>query len=281
LGHLLTALGLGALAVWVCLDPWSEILELAWTNQEYSHILLVPFVAAFLVWVRRLRLLHFRVSHRWLGALLVVTGWAMTSLSYTANFQAGWYAGAVVILVGAVVTSLGKNALFQFLPAAVVLVFLVPFPQGIRQAIALPLQEWTAWITAFLLDLVGVQSQSAGTSLSINGVPLQVAEACNGMRIVFPLILIGYAFSFALPLRNRVRVLLLLASPLIALVSNVVRTIPTVYLYGQDADYGRQFHDFSGWAMVPIAFVVLLLIIKLLRWTALPIERFTLASQAR
>jgi len=280
-GHFVTAFILIGLAIWVARDQWQDIYQLAYTNQEYSHIMLVPLVAMYLVYVRRLRLRHFRVSGRWLGVLLVVLGWAMTSSGFTNNIQVAWYTGAVTLLVGAIVTAFGKNALFKFLPAVAVLAMLVPVPQTIRLAIAHPLQEYTAWLTSFLLDLVGVQSQQIGMTLSINGVPLRVAEACNGMRIVFPLMLLAYGFSFALPLRNRVRLLLLLASPLVALVCNVVRTIPTVYVYGHDAVMGRQFHDISGWAMLPIAFVVLLLIIKTMRWAMLPIERFTLASQAR
>jgi len=59
-----------------------------------------------------------------------------------------------------------------------------------------------------------------------------VAEACNGMRMVFALVLVSYAFAFSMPLRNGVRLVVLAASPLAAIVCNVIRLIPTIWLYG-------------------------------------------------
>ncbi|MFT3785623.1 MAG: hypothetical protein QM770_05590 [Tepidisphaeraceae bacterium] len=62
--RLIGAAAMAGLAIWVCREAWLEIMELAWGDQEYSHILLLPLVVAFLIWVRRLRLRHFRVSAR-------------------------------------------------------------------------------------------------------------------------------------------------------------------------------------------------------------------------
>ena len=97
------------------------------------------------------------------------------------------------------------------------------------------------------------------------------------------LILVTYAFTFALPLRNRVRLLLLLASPLVAIFCNVVRMMPTVWLYGKydahDHFVPDTFHAIAGWAMSLVAFLLLLGIIKLLKWAMVPVTRFPLASQ--
>ena len=50
--------------------------------------------------------------------------------------------------------------------------------------------------------------------------------------MVFGLILVSYAFSFSLPLRQSVRFLILLASPFAAIFCNLVRILPTVWVYG-------------------------------------------------
>ena len=177
---------------------------------------------------------------------------------------------------------LGKNVIFRFFPAIAVLIFLVPVPGMIRQRIALPLQSWTAQAAQTGLEICGVETELSGNMLRINGQDVTMAEACNGMRMVFPLILVSYAFSFALPLRNRVRFLMLLASPLVAIFCNVLRTLPTIWLYGRYGSHGKipnAFHTYSGWAMLLISFIVLLLIIKALKWAMLPLTRFPLASQ--
>jgi len=96
------------------------------------------------------------------------------------------------------------------------------------------------------------------------------------------LLLIAFGFAFAIPLRMSVRVLIVLLSPVVALVCNVLRVVPLVWLEGQSEtarDLGTQLHDISGWVMVPVAFFVLLGIIRLLKWATLPIWRYPLASQ--
>ena len=98
--------------------------------------------------------------------------------------------------------------------------------------------------------------------------------------MVFPLLLVSYAFSFALPLRNSVRFLVLLCSPLVAIFCNVLRTLPTIWLYGNaDREIADKFHEYSPWPMLLISFLLLLGIIKALKWAMLPLTRFPLASQ--
>jgi exosortase/archaeosortase family protein len=121
--------------------------------------------------------------------------------------------------------------------------------------------------------------QRAGNRLTINGIDVNIIEACNGLRMVFALILVSYAFSFGLPLRNRVRFLILLASPFAAILCNLIRIMPTVWLYGNaPRNVARAFHDYSGWLMLPIALLMLLGIIRLLRWAMIPVMRYTLAA---
>ena len=50
------------------------------------------------------------------------------------------------------------------------------------------------------------------------------------------------------------------------------------WLYGQSLDAGKHFHDYSGWLMLPISFLILLGIIAALRWAMVPVMRYTLAS---
>jgi len=111
--------------------------------------------------------------------------------------------------------------------------------------------------------------------------PVAVAEACNGMRMVFALILVSYAFAFSVPLRNSVRLMVLLLSPVAAIVCNVMRLSPTVILYGNASqEVADNFHDIAGWLMLPVAFMMLMGITRALRWAMVPTYRFTLATQS-
>ena len=53
--HLLGATGMAAVGVLATRDAWADIYRHAVKDQEYSHIWLVPVVAFFMVYVRRLR----------------------------------------------------------------------------------------------------------------------------------------------------------------------------------------------------------------------------------
>ncbi len=279
-GRLLGALAMGAFGAWVTRDAWIDIHHIAWQDEEYSHIFIVPVVAIVMVWVRRMRFRHCRVSGTIIGPLIVAAGWGLSSFGFYNAHQSLWHGGSVLVVLGCMLSVLGKNVLFQFFPAVAVLIFLIPVPSIVRQSIALPLQAYTAQIAQALLEIFGVDSNRSGNLLSINGTDVTIAEACNGLRMVFPLILVSYAFSFALPLRNSVRFLVLLASPLAAIFCNVVRILPTIWLYGYASpSFADAFHEYSGWAMVPIAFLMLLSIIKLLKWAMIPVMRYTLASQ--
>ena len=64
-------------------------------------------------------------------------------------------------------------------------------------------------------------------------------------------------------------------------VRNVIRLVPTVWVYGEyEEKVADTIHDVTGWVMLPIAFLILLGIVKLLRWAMIPVTKYTLAYEA-
>jgi exosortase len=180
--------------------------------------------------------------------------------------QSPWHFGALLVVVGCVATVLGPAVLWKIWPAVLVLVMIVPVPGMVRQRISIPLEQATAFITAGMLKLFGAPVERFGNMITIRGYPVRVAEECNGLRMIFPLLLIVWVFCFTLPLRSGVRAVLLITSPLSAIVCNVIRLLPTVLMFGYASEStARKFHSYSGWPMLPIAFLLLMLIVWLLR----------------
>jgi exosortase len=183
-----------------------------------------------------------------------------------------------MIAIGCCLTVWGKELLHNFLPVFLVMFFVVPVPGRVRQRVAVPLQYSTAWATQRVCELGGVPVERSGNLLRVNSVDVAIGEACNGMRMTFALVLVSFAFALTTPLHGYVRALVVLLSPVSAVVANVIRLVPTVWVYGEfDAASAELFHDVSGWLMLFAAFLTLLGTIRLLRWLAVPVAPFALA----
>lgn len=270
------------LTMLVNFQAWADIVRIAIGDEEASHILLVPIVAGWLFWVRRGRLRLVTMRGQYVGPILVAISWAMSYYGYHNSMQSVWHAGAVLCAVGAIISVLGVDLLLRFFPVFLVLIFIIPVPGLVRLKIASPLQTATAEVTRTIIEIIGLPVSRSGNMLTVNGEDVTVAEACNGMRMVFALVLVCYAFAFGTPLRNYVRILVVLASPVVAVFANVVRMVPTASLYGYaDHDIADTFHDVAGWVMLGVALVVLIGLVRMMRWMMLPITRYPLAYEYR
>ena len=276
--HAIVAVVMGAMGVLATWDAWQDIARIAMKDEESSHIFLVPIVMGWLMWIRRRRLRQCRPGGGSVGVLIAAAGWFCYSFGDARLYQSLWHGGAVLVVLGCILSVLGRDVFFQFLPAFATLIFAVPVPGRLRQQIAIPLGAATAQITERVLDFFGVAVERSGNLLTINKVDVAIAEACNGLRMVFALTLVSFAFALGTPLRGYARILVLAASPVSAIVCNVIRLIPTLLVYGNyPADTAEFFHDISGWVMLPISFLILMSILRLLRWALVPVTRYTLA----
>lgn len=284
--HLIGMYVFVAIGIAVTWSAWVEIFETAMKDEEASHIFLVPLIAGWLVWVRRERFRFCTPNGQFIGPVFLAIGGIIGWIGYNHAILSFVHFGAVLVVVGCLLSIVGKDVLLRFLPAFIVLVFLVPIPVRIRLLLAIPLQSYLAQLTEFTFVILGSEIYRSGNQLYINDIPVAIAEACNGMRMVFALGLVSYAFAFGTPLRNYVRVIVIVAAPVTALVCNVLRMIPTVWFYGMSENevlgvkgksFAEQFHNIAGWIMLVVAFLLLMSIIRILRWALIPVTPYTLA----
>ena len=272
------AVALVVLSVAVTRDAWADMLDTALRDEESSHILLVPLVAGWLFWVRRRRVRFCAPRGQLLGPLLMAAGWAVHVAGDLMLLRLAWHLGAVVVCVGAAVCVLGTSLLLRFAPALLVLAFLAPVPGRVRQAVALPLQGATAESTRVVLECLGAPVSRAGNVLVLGGNEVMIAEACNGLRMAVALALVSVAFAFGTTLRPGIRLLVLALSPLLAILFNVVRLVPAVWLFGESpGPTADAFHTLSGWVMPPVAFLSMLGVLRALKWARVPVTPYVLA----
>ncbi len=270
-------LGIG---VWLHRQPLADMFHIGLRDEEQTHIFLAPLVACWLLWLRRSRLRYVMVHPSYLGLLIAALGWLLSWWGFETGTQVAWHAGALMSLLGIVLSMTGMTPVHSLAPVFAVLVFMLPIPGEIRHRIALPLQDLATGVTHGVLEFIGVSAIRSGNVIIINGEQVAVGEACNGMRMVFALSLVVYAFAFGTPLRPGTRAVLLLASPLIAIICNVIRLVPTSLIYGYgNSDAAQRFHDLAGWVMLPVAMLMLAGVLRTIRWLEFPVTELRLASQ--
>jgi exosortase len=110
-----------------------------------------------------------------------------------------------------------------------------------------------------LLRLVGVPVLRQGNMIVLAAMPLDVAEACSGIRSLLTLITLAIIYGYLMETRKWVRVVLALSAVPIAVTANSFRVFGTgllVQYWDPDKAEGF-FHTFEGWLIFVVALIML------------------------
>ncbi len=147
------------------------------------------------------------------------------------------------------------------------LIFMVPLPYIVYDALAFPLKLFVAKFSVISLKAMGVIVLREGNIIMFPNTVLEVADACSGLRSLMSLIALAVAFAFMSQKTSFKRTFLILMAVPIAILTNMIRVIVTGFLaqyYGAAAAEGF-FHEFAGLAVFALAMVLLVLSGTLLR----------------
>jgi len=229
-------------------------------DPDYSHGFLVPFLSAYLVWERREKLLTMPVVPSLWGVGLLGFG---LSMLFIGSIGAELYAqrtSLIVVLAGLVLLVLGREFLRVLMFPIVFLLFMVPLPAIVVNAVSFPLQLFAAKTATFCLFNFGIPVLREGNVVVLAGMTLEVAEACSGIRSLQALLALGTVYAyFSQRVMWKQWALVLLSIP-IAIVANAFRVSGTgvlAHYIGIEAAEGF-YHTFSGWLIFVVAFALLL-----------------------
>jgi exosortase A len=253
----LVALAGAVLAVLAVTAPsWGEMLHQWWNIDTYNHLLLVPFIIAWLVMLKADELSRIVPRPFLPGAALVAGALALWAAGRAFDINLVAHAGAVGAVQAAVVTVLGLRAsLLLALPLAMG-VFLVPFGDEIIP----PLQFITADITIALTHLSGVPASVDGIYINTPAGLFIVAEACSGVKFLIAMVTLGVLVAFTRFDSWRRRALFMAACIIVPVLANGVRAWATVYVaqfVGAEAAGGFD-HIVYGWVFFAIIVATLL-----------------------
>ncbi len=275
--HVLLLVSMLAAVVWWGWSALEDIAMFAVGQEDNGYIILAPLVAAYLTWLRRSRLQFIRYRPNLVGPAIVAVGLFASNWGDANGIQLFWHAGVLVAMFGCVYSMTGWEILRQFGPAVIATMLVIPVPGRVRESLAGPAQEFSVVTAHAVLQLLGFETTRAGSVITIAGEPVAVGEACNGMRMVFALGLVVFAFVFSVPFSTSTRLVLIAMAPIVALLCNIVRLVPTSIAYGWlDPEVAEQVHDVGGWLMLPLALLMLIGIVRLMKWLDLPVMNWRL-----
>ena len=238
----LWALGAAILVLSLAYAPnLRGLFSMWWLDPSYSHgFLVIPI--AFVILSQRLSGVQPDSSSSvaipapsW-GWLFLIAVLAMRAIAYEQNFQWIETATLLPVIICLTWTFGGWPLLRRVWPAIVFLVFMLPLPPLINDQLALQLQKLAASGSCFLLQMSGLWAVQDGTVIRVSThgdemVPLDVALACNGLKMLMTLTATVTATICLISLPTWKRICLLLSVVPIALFSNMVRIVATGWCY--------------------------------------------------
>jgi exosortase D (VPLPA-CTERM-specific) len=168
-------------------------------SEEYSHSLLIPLIAAFLVWQRKDALERLRLDGAWAGVGVVVFGCVLQLIGRMATLFTVQQYALLIILYGAILALIGWRGIRLLAMPLLLLFLMIPLPPFLLYNLSAKLQLISTQIGVAFIRLAGVSVFVEGNVIDLGSYKLQVAEACSGLRYLFPLmtlgLIVGYFFK--------------------------------------------------------------------------------------
>lgn len=248
-------------ATWVFLvllflPDWRAMAAQWWDISTYNHVLLIPMILAWLVWLRAADLAKLE-PRCWLpGGLVVALASFLWLLGSFAGLTIARQAGAVALLPASALLLLGPRVSAGLLFPLSYMVFLVPFGDELVP----PLQMITAKLTIGLTHLSGIPARIDGVFIDTPAGLFVVAEACSGVKFLIAMIALGVLVANVCFRSWKRRIAFLAVAVIVPILANGVRAWGTIYVaQSMGAEYAGGFdHIVYGWLFFAVVIALVL-----------------------
>jgi len=256
---------IGGLLCFLFRNEIGSIIQEWLTDASWSHGFLIPLFSLYFINQKKSCVLNLQAMPNYLGLFFLLCSILFYFFNIVSPSGYAYFRSiSMIAAIGAVVLFLGGWRLIKYtwLPIAF-LVFAVPLPQRYYVGMTMPMRHLAAAIAASLLNLVdGLEATASGVVIDVvyKGQrlepPLNVAEACSGMRLLMAFLALGVAMAYLHYRPIWQRIILLASTIPIAIFCNIVRVTVTGFIYVLIHPKYTQdiYHDMLGMAMLPLAF---------------------------
>jgi len=252
-------------------QPLIALYSLAQT-ETYSHLLLIPWVSAYVFYLNRYSILASREWSPLLGSIMFGLGtiayWLAERVYNGGDHLPLTVLGFVVASWGTFLFCYSLRPCRTFSFGLLFLLWMVPFPAGLLHAIIAFLQWSSAEATNIGFSLLTIPVIRDGVVFGLSDITIRVDEGCSGIRSTFALIIMsilgGHFFLHSLWAKFGISLLVI---PL-AIIKNAFRIILLSLL----ANYVDPFfitnsipHDVIGHCIFGLSVIILISFVWLLR----------------
>lgn len=233
--------------------PGLALLHYSLTNDNASHILLIPLICAWLIYLEQKNIFQQR-SYDYPPALFVFAGAAILGV-WTFRNQANWLptnslsgyiTSLVMFLISGFLLFFGRGAAARARFSLLFLFLAVPLPDSLLNHAIYYLQKGSADVAELIFDLAGVPALREGFVFHLAHLSIEVAKECSGIRSSIALLilalLVGHLFLHTLWKQT----VFVVVGLVLMIVKNGIR-IATLTILAQYVDpsflYGRLHHE--------------------------------------
>ncbi|WBF67453.1 exosortase/archaeosortase family protein [Desulfovibrio subterraneus] len=222
----------GFVGVMVCLGAvyWQILAALfeQWSKDpNYSHGFFVPVIAGWFAYRQWGAIRRTVVDPSLTGIAVMFGAMVLLVLGFLSTEYLTMRVSLVAMLAGLILYLFGRSAFREMRLPVLYLLLMIPLPYILYDAAAFPLKLIVANASVNMLKLLGFSVVREGNIILFPTLILEVADACSGLRSLMTLVTLAVTCSFLMLRTPLMRVLLVVASVPIAVVTNMLRVIVT------------------------------------------------------
>lgn len=267
---------------------WEAFVDLVerWAgNEEYSHGFIIPFLTLYFIWQKKNKFHNAQFNSSWWGFFLVLVGLIILFIGKTSVLFILMDYSFILVVIGLILSVVGGEALKVIIVPLLMLAFAIPLPSYIDALLSSKLQLLSSQLGVEFIIWCKIPVFLEGNVIDLGDFKLQVVEACNGLRYLYPLMSIGFICAYMFNTAMWKRVLVFLSSIPITIIMNSFRIGVVGYLvnrWGIETAEGFM-HDFEGWvvfmASLALLMIEMLLLAKMSRNSHSLVEIFGIIDE--
>jgi len=237
-----------------------------WNREDFSYCYFVPFIVIYLILEKRRQFILQPAVSSWQGMIVLGLGTGCFWIGELGGDYLSFFISLWLTVIGLCWLHLGWRKLKQIVFPILIALAMFPPPEYLYNQLSVKLKLMSSKLGVKLIQLYGTTAFREGNMIDLGTIQLQIVDACNGIRYLFPLAVLGILSAYLARMPWWKKTILILSTIPLTIITNSFRIALTGILsdvWGPRVAEGF-FHGFAGWFIFMSALAVLLLEMRLL-----------------